>query len=318
MRRRVLVLVAILGGALATVSGGQRVSHASSPAATFDAEMFRLVNQDRADNGVGPLRRNAQLDAVAETDGRGCAPAQGGRAQDMLFRDYFSHQIPGCGTVFDIEQAQGLQVTAAAENLAWLSDTTDPVYAAQQLNDAYMHSTHHRENILNPRYTDIGLGGAFAASGQTYSPDGSGPWRDAVVNAEEFMALPRAASSSIAGAVALVSTPDDGGYWLASSDGSVLTFGDAVGHGSMSGRALNKPVVGMARTRTGRGYWLVASDGGVFPFGDAAGWGSTGGERLNQPIVGLEPTADDGGYWLIAADGGVFPFGDARGFGSGA
>ena len=39
--------------------------------------------------------------------------------------------------------------------------------------------------------------------------------------------------------------------------------------GSMGGRLLDAPVVGMAPTPDGGGYWLVASDGGVFAFGDA-------------------------------------------------
>ena len=93
-------------------------------------------------------------------------------------------------------------------------------------------------------------------------------------------------------------------------------FGDAVDHGSMRGKPLAQPVVGMAGTRTGKGYWLVARDGGIFSFGDARFFGSTGARRLNQPIVGMAATATGGGYWFVAADGGVFSFGDARFLGS--
>jgi hypothetical protein len=88
-------------------------------------------------------------------------------------------------------------------------------------------------------------------------------------------------------------------------------FGDAVDVGSMRGKPLAQPVVGMAPTTTGRGYWLVARDGGIFSFGDAAFHGSTGAMRLNQPIVGMTATPTGGGYWFVAADGGVFTFGDA-------
>ena len=88
-------------------------------------------------------------------------------------------------------------------------------------------------------------------------------------------------------------------------------FGDAVDAGSMKGKPLAQPIVGMAATRTGRGYWLVARDGGIFSFGDAAFHGSTGAIRLNQPIVGMAATPSGGGYWFVAADGGVFSFGDA-------
>ena len=76
-------------------------------------------------------------------------------------------------------------------------------------------------------------------------------------------------------AVAIAATPDGGGYWVASSTGGVYAFGDAHSYGSMSGAALNAPVVGMAATPSGQGYWLVASDGGIFTFGDAPFEGSS-------------------------------------------
>ncbi|HVL93631.1 MAG TPA: SpoIID/LytB domain-containing protein [Acidimicrobiales bacterium] len=101
------------------------------------------------------------------------------------------------------------------------------------------------------------------------------------------------------------------GYWVLAPDGGVFPFGAATFHGSMGGRRLNRPIVGMAPTPSGRGYWLVASDGGIFAFGDAVFRGSTGAIRLNQPIVGMAPTPSGSGYWLVASDGGVFSFGDA-------
>ncbi|HVX21230.1 MAG TPA: fibronectin type III domain-containing protein [Acidimicrobiales bacterium] len=106
------------------------------------------------------------------------------------------------------------------------------------------------------------------------------------------------------------------GYWLAASDGGVFTYGNAAFYGSMGGKPLNQPIVGIAATPNNGGYWLVASDGGVFSFGNAAFYGSMGGKPLNQPIVGITPTLDGKGYWLVAKDGGVFAFGDATFSGS--
>jgi len=97
---------------------------------------------------------------------------------------------------------------------------------------------------------------------------------------------------------------------------AVLNYGDAPDAGSLAGKNVNAPIVGMAATPSGGGYWLVAADGGVFSFGDAGFHGSTGGMRLNQPIVGMAATPSGGGYWLVAADGGVFSFGDAGFHGS--
>jgi L,D-peptidoglycan transpeptidase YkuD (ErfK/YbiS/YcfS/YnhG family) len=123
-------------------------------------------------------------------------------------------------------------------------------------------------------------------------------------------------SASVQTAVAIASTPDGAGYWVASSTGAVYPFGDAASYGSMSGHALNAPIVGMAPSPDGKGYWLVASDGGIFSFGDAAFYGSAGALRLNQPIVGMTATPDGGGYWLVASDGGIFAYGDAAFYGS--
>ena len=88
----------------------------------------------------------------------------------------------------------------------------------------------------------------------------------------------------------MAAAPTGGGYWEVASDGGLFAFGNAQFHGSMGGRALNRPIVGMAATPTGGGYWEVASDGGLFAFGNAQFHGSMGGQALNQPIVGMAAT----------------------------
>ena len=125
------------------------------------------------------------------------------------------------------------------------------------------------------------------------------------------------ASQPPSSASALASLPANyQAYWLATTRGQVYAAGGAKSDGTLAGRSLAKPVVGMAATPTGGGYWLVAADGGIFTFGDARFFGSTGAMHLNAPVVGMAATPTGGGYWLVAADGGVFTFGDARFFGS--
>jgi hypothetical protein len=106
------------------------------------------------------------------------------------------------------------------------------------------------------------------------------------------------------------------GAWLVSSDGGIFALCGSSYLGSMGGRPLNAPMVGIAGTHDSHGYWEVAADGGVFSFGDAQFYGSMGGQHLNSPIVGIVATHDGKGYWEIAADGGVFSFGDAQFYGS--
>ncbi len=127
-----------------------------------------------------------------------------------------------------------------------------------------------------------------------------------------------AASGVLSDWFAVVGQPSGGtsGYWLLGSDGGIFAFGTAACDGSMGGKPLNEPVVGMAAVPGGGGYWEVASDGGIFSFGSAPFYGSTGAIHLNQPIVAMAVTPDGHGYWLLAADGGVFAFGDAAYFGS--
>ncbi len=123
-------------------------------------------------------------------------------------------------------------------------------------------------------------------------------------------------SLSPAGSAVYNVPPPGRGYWMAGSDGGVFSFGDAGYFGSMAGKTLNGPVVGLASSPDQGGYWMAGSDGGVFSFGDAGYFGSMAGKTLNKPIVGMTSTPDGKGYWLVASDGGVFSFGDAGYFGS--
>jgi SpoIID/LytB domain protein len=118
-------------------------------------------------------------------------------------------------------------------------------------------------------------------------------------------------------AISSTATPgSDTGYWVVAADGSVYPYGSAPSYGSMAGRTLAAPVIGMAPTGDGDGYWMVAGDGGIFSFGDARFYGSTGGTQLSAPVVGMASTVDTKGYWMVASDGGIFSYGDARFYGS--
>jgi ribosomal protein L24E len=127
-----------------------------------------------------------------------------------------------------------------------------------------------------------------------------------------------AAATPTYGGGYLMAADPAGGYWTATSAGSITSHGGAPTFGSpaLSGVRLTQPIVGMAATTDGQGYWLVAADGGVFSFGDAKFYGSTGALHLQQPVVGMAATPDGKGYWLVASDGGIFTFGDAAFYGS--
>ena len=71
--------------------------------------------------------------------------------------------------------------------------------------------------------------------------------------------------------------PISGGYWLVAPTAASSPTAGLPSHGSMGGRPLAKPIVGMAEDPDNGGYYEVASDGGIFAFGGAPFDGSMGG-----------------------------------------
>jgi hypothetical protein len=128
--------------------------------------------------------------------------------------------------------------------------------------------------------------------------------------------------------VGITATVNQGGYWLVASDGGIFSFGDAGFYGSIpglglapagtvGGKHLDAPIVGMVPSSNGGGYFMVASDGGVFAFGDAAFEGSCPGlGGCGGAAVAVAPDASGQGYWLITATGNIYTFGDATYFGA--
>ena len=108
-----------------------------------------------------------------------------------------------------------------------------------------------------------------------------------------------------------------GGIVVARPDGAVDTFDGARFYGSMSGKAMNAPVVGIGSTPSGNGYWLIGADGGIFTFGDAPylgplpkylqKWGV--GANYAFKILGITASELPGQAYTIVAD--PYPAGTA-------
>ncbi len=104
------------------------------------SQLLTLTNQARADAGVAPLVLNDKLNYAASL-----------KAQHMLTNDYFAHTAPdGTKPWYFIKQA-GYTYTAAGENLAM--DFTQ----AETVFDAFMNSPSHKKNILNDKYSEMGV-----------------------------------------------------------------------------------------------------------------------------------------------------------------
>lgn len=131
---------------------GQKINiPEASPLQSLEAEVIRLINIERTNRGIPALKTNWQLSRVARY-----------KSQDMINKNYFSHQSPTYGSPFDMMKSFGLRFSAAAENIAYGQRT------AKEVVNAWMNSPGHRANILSRSYTETGVGAAKKANGTLY------------------------------------------------------------------------------------------------------------------------------------------------------
>ena len=104
-------------------------------------EVVRLTNQKRAEAGLTPLTYNQTLASAAYTKGR-----------DMIDRDYWAHVAPDGTQPWKFFSDFGYKYRYAGENLA------RDFSSASSAVDAWMNSPTHRDNILNPKYKEVGIG----------------------------------------------------------------------------------------------------------------------------------------------------------------
>ena len=117
------------------------IPKADSTVTSHENEVIRLVNEQRAKNGLKALSADWELGRVARI-----------KSQDMKDNNYFSHNSPVYGSPFDMIKNFGISYRSAGENIARGQKTPQAVV------DAWMNSSGHRANILNSSYTTIGVG----------------------------------------------------------------------------------------------------------------------------------------------------------------
>ncbi len=115
--------------------------------------------------------------------------------------------------------------------------------------------------------------------------------------------------------VSVLYTPEEDGYWVLVSDGTVISI-DAPFHGHRPALVADEHVAAMASTPTGDGYWLFTSLGYVHSYGAAVHMGDLRDLVLAGPIVDAVSLPDGSGYYLLGNDGGIFTFGAAAFHGS--
>lgn len=113
------------------------------------------TNRQRLQSNSLALKANDQLDKAAQN-----------KAQDMASRNYWSHDTPDGHPPWKFVIDQNYSYQKLGENLA--AGFNDE----QTTINGWMASPHHRDNLLDPGFTDVGFG---VAQSPSYSSAGSGP-----------------------------------------------------------------------------------------------------------------------------------------------
>ena len=103
-------------------------------------EVIDLTNRSRVEAGLDPLIINDKLTQAATA-----------KVNDMFQNQYFDHNSPQGLTPWDFIKSAGYEYKFAGENLAI------DFITAHSAHKALMESSSHRENILNVKYTEIGV-----------------------------------------------------------------------------------------------------------------------------------------------------------------
>lgn len=105
-----------------------------------EKEVFNLINQQRANNGLQALKVDDEVQRVARI-----------KAKDMVDNNYFSHNSPIYGSPFDMLKSFKISYKTAGENIAGNSSNSGAV-------NSWMNSSGHKANILNSSYNYTGIG----------------------------------------------------------------------------------------------------------------------------------------------------------------
>ncbi len=103
--------------------------------------LLTSTNQQRAANGVASLGLNSALNTAAQA-----------KANDMVSRNYWSHQTPDGQQPWIFINNTGYKYLSAGENLAYGFMTSNATVTG------WMNSPTHKSNMLSSNFTEVGFG----------------------------------------------------------------------------------------------------------------------------------------------------------------
>lgn len=118
-----------------STAGGEMAS-----AEEVSAELLRLLQDARRQQGLPPLERDPRLDAVALA-----------HSEDMRDNGFVAHTSPTTGTAADRVRAAQLRSGLVLENIG-------RGYSAAEIHRGLLGSPGHRANLINPDANTVGIG----------------------------------------------------------------------------------------------------------------------------------------------------------------
>lgn len=141
-----MILVAVL-----SVATFLPISTLNAASVTSE-NIIQLVNKERTAQGIDLVAENSLLSSAAQD-----------KLNDMIKNDYFAHTSPEGITPWYWVEKKGYDYKYAGENLAINFSS------AEEQHEAWMASSTHRKNILNPTYKEIGVAVTEGQLNGTYS-----------------------------------------------------------------------------------------------------------------------------------------------------
>lgn len=134
------LLVVILSTFALSLSGHFAITRTKLTSLVLSGVLVDFANNDRAEKNFNNLTINPVLQRAAQL-----------KANDMAEKGYFAHTSPDGKTPWYWFRQAGYDFNYAGENLAVnFNESVD-------VNQAWMNSPGHRANILNDKFTEIGI-----------------------------------------------------------------------------------------------------------------------------------------------------------------
>jgi len=117
------------------------------------SDLLSNTNAQRSASGAAGLLNNSKLNSAAQS-----------KANDMIARNYWSHETPDGKQPWVFIQAAGYSYTKAGENLAYgFATSADTV-------TGWMNSPSHRANMLDEAFSEVGFGFANSSNFNNSGP----------------------------------------------------------------------------------------------------------------------------------------------------